>query len=146
MRTLTSIVRTSPKHLLREIILVDDASDDPPGELTNLTSTLQLYFPLVTLLRHVSRKGLMQARLTGAREARGDVLVFLDSHIECMEGWLEPLLFRIADRPSTVVCPVIDIISWKDMELVGTKGTLELQGSFSWSMEFRSAANFTMLT
>ena len=140
MRTLTSIVHTSPKHLLKEIILVDDASDDPTGELVNLTSTLQSSFPSVILLRHTSRKGLMQARLTGARNASGEVLVFLDSHIECMEGWIEPLLMRIAARPSTVVCPVIDIISWKELELVGTKGTLELQGSFSWSMEFRSVA------
>ena len=137
MRSLTSILRTIPSDLLQEIILVDDASDDPTGELKNLTSTLTKYFPIVKLLQHSHRKGLMRARLTGAREASGDVLVFLDSHIECMEGWLEPLLKRIADYPSTVVCPVIDIISWETMELVGTPGTLELQGSFSWSMDFR---------
>ncbi|KAI6655756.1 Polypeptide N-acetylgalactosaminyltransferase 1 [Oopsacas minuta] len=137
MRSLTSITRTTPSDLLREIILVDDASDDPTGELANLTSTLNKYFPSVKLLRHSSRRGLMRARLTGASEATGDVIVFLDSHIECMEGWLEPLLKRIADYPSTIVCPVIDIISWETMELVGTPGTLELQGSFSWSMDFR---------
>ena len=141
MRTITSIMRTTPSDLLTEIILVDDASDDPTGELSNLTFTLDKYFPSVKLLRHTSRSGLMQARLTGAREASGNVLVFLDSHVECMEGWIEPLLGRIGERPSTVVCPVIDIISWETMELVGTPGTLELQGSFSWSMEFRCSVS-----
>ena len=141
MRTLTSIMRTTPSDLLTEVILVDDASDDPTGELTNLTSTLARYFPLVKLIRLTSRSGLMRARMTGAKEASGDVLVFLDSHVECMEGWIEPLLGRIGERPSTVVCPVIDIISWETLELVGTPGTLELQGSFSWSMEFRLVFN-----
>ena len=141
MRTLTSIMHTTPSDLLAEIVLVDDASDDPTGELANLTSTLDRYFPSVRLLRHAARRGLMQARLTGAKEATGDVLVFLDSHVECMEGWIEPLLARIGEHPSTVVCPVIDIISWETLELVGTPGTLELQGSFSWSMEFRYVCN-----
>ena len=49
--------------------------------------------------------------MLGAEEASGEVLTFLDSHCEVTEGWLLPLLHRIAEDPSNVVCPVINAIN-----------------------------------
>lgn len=43
-------------------------------------------FQKVKIVRAIERQGLIRARLRGYREAVGDVLVFLDSHIECAEG------------------------------------------------------------
>jgi glycosyltransferase involved in cell wall biosynthesis len=43
-------------------------------------------FKKVRIVRAPSRQGLIRARLLGYRAASGDVLVFLDSHIECAVG------------------------------------------------------------
>ena len=44
-----------------------------------------------------------KARLTGAEAAIGDVLTFLDAHCECAQGWIEPMLERIAEDPTVRV-------------------------------------------
>ncbi|UYV69445.1 gly-5 [Cordylochernes scorpioides] len=93
--------------------------------------------PNVRLIRTGSREGLIRARLRGAAEAKGPVLTFLDSHCECTTGWLEPLLDRIARRPSTVVCPVIDVLHDDTLEYVHRSPHLALSvGGFDWNLQF----------
>lgn len=46
------------------------------------------------------------------------MLTFLDAHVECTRGWLEPLLHRISEDRSTIVCPAIDHIDLNSMEYV----------------------------
>jgi len=50
----------------------------------------------VHVYRTETRSGLIRARLLGAKHVKGQVITFLDAHCECTEGWLEPLLARIA--------------------------------------------------
>lgn len=38
-------------------------------------------------------------KVLASRTAKGDVLVFLDSHCEVSPGWLEPLLAPIEENP-----------------------------------------------
>lgn len=72
--------------------------------------------------------------MVGAHNSTGEVLVFLDSHVEVNERWLQPLLAPIQSNPLTVTCPVIDIINADTFEY--TPSPL-VKGGFNWGMHFR---------
>lgn len=134
LRTVHSVLDRSPEHLIQEIILVDDFSDMP--HLQRQLEDYMMNYPKVQIIRAQKREGLIRARLLGAAAAKAPVLTYLDSHCECTEGWLEPLLDRIARDPTTVVCPVIDVIDdttleyhWKDSGGVNV-------GGFDWNLQF----------
>uniref|UniRef100_A0A3Q3VR40 Glycosyltransferase 2-like domain-containing protein n=1 Tax=Mola mola TaxID=94237 RepID=A0A3Q3VR40_MOLML len=113
VRSVHSVLNRSPPHLLKEIILVDDFSTK--DYLKEPLDKYMSQFPKVRIIRLKERQGLIRARLAGAAAAKGEVLTFLDSHIECNVGWLEPLLERIYMDRKKVPCPVIEVISDKDM-------------------------------
>lgn len=133
LRTVWTALDYSPPRLLKEIILVDDASKQRhlQQELEDEVATI----PKTRLVRLKKRSGLIRARIAGAKEASGDVLVVLDSHCECAEGWLEPLLDRIRLNRKTAVVPTIDAIDHDTWKYLGGKETTT-RGVFSWSMVF----------
>ena len=130
LRTVHSVINRSPYQLVHKILLgynnlhymnsnsvslVDDAST-----FDNLKSALDNYmkkFDQVEILRLPVRIGLIRARLIGANHTETAVLTFLDSHCECMDGWLEPLLDRISRNPKTVVSPAIDAIREESLHI-----------------------------
>uniref|UniRef100_A0AAQ5ZDP1 Polypeptide N-acetylgalactosaminyltransferase n=1 Tax=Amphiprion ocellaris TaxID=80972 RepID=A0AAQ5ZDP1_AMPOC len=96
LRTVVSVLKKSPPHLVKEIILVDDYSDNPED------GALLGKIEKVRVLRNDRREGLMRSRVRGADAATAPVLTFLDSHCECNDHWLEPLLERVAEvHPDT---------------------------------------------
>lgn len=93
--------------------------------------------PKVKVVRAKKREGLIRARLLGASASTGSVLTYLDSHCECADGWLEPLLDRIAIDPTTVVCPVIDVINDQTFEYHYNPDASALNvGGFDWNLQF----------
>ncbi|XP_053321695.1 LOW QUALITY PROTEIN: polypeptide N-acetylgalactosaminyltransferase 6-like [Spea bombifrons] len=136
LRTVYSVLHTSPAILLKEVILVDDASEDDylKQPLDNYVKSLQI----VKIIRQRERKGLITARLLGASVATGEVLTFLDAHCECFHGWLEPLLSRIAEDHTAVVSPDITTIDLNSFEFSKPVqyGKQHSRGNFDWSLTF----------
>ncbi|CAG2112277.1 unnamed protein product, partial [Medioppia subpectinata] len=89
----------------------------------------------IKIIRLGRRSGLIQARILGSSHAVGRVLIFLDSHCECNEGWLEPLLDRIAGDRTRVVCPIIDVIDEHSFRYVTASDMT--YGGFNWKFGFR---------
>ncbi|KAL1237505.1 Polypeptide N-acetylgalactosaminyltransferase [Trichinella spiralis] len=134
LRTVHSVLSRSPANLLQEIILVDDFSD-----AEHLKNQLDVYMDrlgIVKIVRLQKREGLIRARLSGAAVAIGPVLTFLDSHCECLEGWLPPLLSRIKENWSNVVCPVIDVIDDDTFKYHCGKSWMTNVGGFDWNLQF----------
>lgn len=136
LRTVFSVMHTSPAQFLKEVILVDDASTDDylKEELDNYVKPFQI----VKVVRQLERKGLITARLLGASVAVGEVLTFLDAHCECFNGWLEPLLSRIAENHTAVVSPDITSIDMKTFAISKPNpyGSHHVRGNFDWSLSF----------
>ena len=102
------------------------------GKLENYIKDL----PKVHLVRAPKRQGLIRARLIGAKQALGDVLVFLDSHCEANYGWLEPLLARIASNRTIVVTPDIEVVDLRTFSYSKSKGAHN-RGVFNWELTFK---------
>ncbi|XP_054673317.1 polypeptide N-acetylgalactosaminyltransferase 15 isoform X2 [Grus americana] len=132
LRTVHSIMDTAPKASLKDIILVDDLSQQGP-----LKSALSEYISKldgVKLIRSNKRLGVIRGRMLGAARATGDVLIFMDSHCECQKGWLEPLLARLSSNRNSVISPVIDVIDWKTFQYYHSVGLH--RGVFDWKLDF----------
>lgn len=147
IRTVWSVINRTPKKLLKEIILVDDFSDKDYLKQT-LRDYIDIYWNtlprdqgaedhnLVKLIHLPSRLGLIKARLEGARTAKGDVLLFLDSHCEATDLWIEPLVQRIKENNRVFICPVIDIINDKTLEYNAVDPYFFQLGGFDWTGHF----------
>jgi polypeptide N-acetylgalactosaminyltransferase len=153
LRSVHSILDRTPPNLLKEIILVDDFSDMGKKDfflclrkkeffwfLDHLKQPLDDYAKAlgkVIVVRQKKREGLIRSRLAGAAIVQGDVIVFLDSHIETTEGWLEPLLDPISQNDTNVVTPLINVIDDTTFKFkFGTASSINV-GGFDWNLQFR---------
>ncbi|CAI4231476.1 unnamed protein product [Auanema sp. JU1783] len=135
IRMINSILDRTPIELIQEILLVDDSSDWPEASLAAASyKEKHPQWGMIKMLRTEKNEGLIRAKVYGAKKARGEVLVFLDSHCEVNQQWLEPLLLRIQEKKERVVCPIIDIIDSETMKYVEAPVCF---GGLNWGMVFK---------
>lgn len=78
---LRSIAEAAGRDRIIEVIVIDNASADRTAETARA-------FPGVNVFRE-HRKGTSHARERGFREAKGDLLIFIDADSKLPKGWIE---------------------------------------------------------
>lgn len=132
-RLINGIINRSPQQLILEIIIIDDMSD-----LAYLGAPLDKYveqFEFMRVHRAKERLGTMRSRVVGTNMAKGEVVVFLDSHTEVNVGWLEPILYQISKDPKSIVQPSIDVVK-PETFIFEHYFRNNIRGHFQWSMAF----------
>eukprot|EP00096_Caligus_rogercresseyi_P014574 TRINITY_DN7081_c0_g1_i1.p1 TRINITY_DN7081_c0_g1~~TRINITY_DN7081_c0_g1_i1.p1 ORF type:complete len:637 (+),score=113.35 TRINITY_DN7081_c0_g1_i1:127-2037(+) len=134
LRSIHSVINSTPRSLLKEILILDDYSSlEHLGK--DLDDYIQKHFDgLVRVIHLKKRHGLMRCRMVGIQESKGSILTFLDSHIEAGKGWLEPLLHGIKENPKLITSPVIDSIN--DTTFYYTFIHKDLYGLMNWNLDF----------
>lgn len=117
LRSVHSAVNHTPAHLLKEIILVDDRSDDEQlkGPLEEYVN--KRYPGLVKIIRNQKREGLIRARIEGWKVATAEVTGIFDAHVEFSPFWAEPVLARIKEDHKRIILPSIDNINYETLKL-----------------------------
>ncbi|MBN1954925.1 MAG: glycosyltransferase family 2 protein [Anaerolineae bacterium] len=98
-----------------EVILVDNASTD--GSADHVTRA----FPTVRLIRNPSNAGFGAANNVGAREARGEYLVFVNPDTVVEAGWFRPLVAALEADPQAGLA-TSRILLLADRERINTCG------------------------
>ncbi|KAI0559169.1 Glycosyltransferase family GT27 [Gracilaria domingensis] len=112
--TVQTLLARTPPELLKEIIIIDDNGLEPYRDTINEAEFVDLrrVSPKVKILTNTEREGVARCRMRGSRAATGDVLVFVDSHVEMLSAtWLQHLLLPILEQPKTIAAQTLDIIS-----------------------------------
>ncbi|XP_062608971.1 polypeptide N-acetylgalactosaminyltransferase 1-like [Saccostrea cucullata] len=135
VRTVYSVIQRTPAHLLDQIILVDDASTE--RETLQGPHFLQTYVSNspITYLRLEQRHGLVRTRLYGLSQVKSEVVVFLDSHMEVNNNWLQPLLVEIMDNKATIAMCHLDYIDAKTFKYSHERNYRTRYG-FDWQLHF----------
>lgn len=125
MRTLESLFETT-QGLEMEVIVVDDGSKDDP------LSVVTRKYPRLKTLSFPERQGPGPAKDYGARESRGDTLVFLDSHTKPERGAVRRLVEQVEELEGQAILvprmPALDVARWENSRTqVGYGYTIDLK-------------------
>uniref|UniRef100_A0A2R8Z659 Polypeptide N-acetylgalactosaminyltransferase n=1 Tax=Pan paniscus TaxID=9597 RepID=A0A2R8Z659_PANPA len=131
LRSVHSAVNHTPTHLLKEIILVDDNSDEEELKVPLEEYVHKRYPGLVKVVRNQKREGLIRARIEGWKVATGQVTGFFDAHVEFTAGWAEPVLSRIQENRRRVILPSIDNIKQDNFEVQRYENSAH---GYSWEL------------
>ncbi|CAC5364921.1 GALNT [Mytilus coruscus] len=132
LRTVYSVVYRTQN--LQQIILVDDGNDET-GYRDILNHIRKKFRDVVKVVSLHRRFGLIGARLEGVKHVTGNVICFLDSHMEVNINWSIPLLNIIDENPKAVAMNQLDEINPNTFKYTFSK-TYRTRYGFDWRLRF----------
>ncbi|XP_066556513.1 polypeptide N-acetylgalactosaminyltransferase 18 isoform X2 [Amia ocellicauda] len=134
LRSIHSAIQRTPTHLLKEIVLVDDNSNNEElkEKLQDYVKEMNGQRPgFIKVIRHGQQEGLIRSRVSGWRAATAPVVALFDAHVEFNVGWAEPILLRIKEDRTRIISPSFDNIKYDTFEI--EEYPLSAQG-FDWEL------------
>ncbi len=126
---------TSLRPLLKEIVVVDNASSDQTGQL------LKENFPEVLYLANTENRGFAAAANQGSAMATGDFLLFLNSDTRLIPGEIEKVLYVMRDDPTAGVAgPQLVYEDMRPQRSFASLPSLLLELVPSWALALVSPA------
>ena len=104
IQTAESIFYETPAEVLKEIVIVDDASEPPVKDSWSEEEAAKFG---VKYVRLDSPHGLIGAKQKGAEAATGDIIVFFDCHVKPAENYWVPYVQAVRENYKRVVIPTI---------------------------------------
>lgn len=102
-RLLDSVIARMPAHITSELIYVDSASDDNSVEIVR-------QYPVKIIRLSASQHLCASAgRFIGAQHATGRYILFIDSDMELLNGWLERAIDVLDQYPDIAVVSGIEV-------------------------------------
>uniref|UniRef100_A0A8C4ZZV3 Polypeptide N-acetylgalactosaminyltransferase n=1 Tax=Gadus morhua TaxID=8049 RepID=A0A8C4ZZV3_GADMO len=123
LRTIVSVLKKSPVHLVKEIILVDDYSDNPED------GALLGKMEKVRVLRNDRREGRTETDAFVSKSPCCSLSLMLPHIFDYL------LSFRPVQDKTRVVSPIIDVINMDNFQYVGASA--DLKGGFDWNLVFK---------
>ncbi|XP_054626360.1 polypeptide N-acetylgalactosaminyltransferase 18 isoform X1 [Dunckerocampus dactyliophorus] len=111
LRSIHSAISKTPSHLLKEIILVDDNSNNEElkEKLDDFVAETNSQRPgFIKMVRHSKQEGLIRSRVSGWRAATAPVVALFDAHVEFNVGW----------SPALIGCFVVDRLYFEEIGLL----------------------------
>jgi glycosyltransferase involved in cell wall biosynthesis len=134
LKTVQSVFKETPPHILHEIVVVDDGSNPPLSE-THLKPGVQQQYK-VKIKRHDETVGLIGAKKTGGDAASGDLIVFFDCHVGPQPGWHQDFIHLIGENYRRMVIPQITALNIDTWTQIGGGGMSKCyvtwDGDFKW--------------
>ena len=132
--TVNSILLNTDLDLVEEIIVIDDfTSQEFIRKDVDVFSTVA---EKVRLIRLNERQGEIASLMRGFKEAKSNILVYLQPSVIVNKGWLLPLLHALKENPSSFVTPHFDKLT--DPILYDYKETPHnLTPIFTWGLAIR---------
>lgn len=140
IRTAESVFYETPAEVLKEIVLVDDASDPPLEESWSAKEASAFG---VKYVRLDSPRGLIGAKQAGAEAATGDVIVFFDCHVKPAPDFWVPYVKAVNENYKRVVIPTItalNVDTWEEYNRPKSGGGmskcyLTFDAEFKWTTD-----------
>jgi len=131
LRSLYSIVTHTPKELITEIVLVDDASTQHylHTELEAYIDKTRVAFNKIRIIRLPKRIGANRAVLEAIKTTHSDHVVLMTQVLDVNKNWLPPLLQPIAKNPKTISVPVHEYRHFREngSEILDQRGLFDLE-------------------